>query len=64
MQGLRPHGEYEFRVLARNAEGYSEPSRTSGPVAVIPRSADAATMLNAHNEYGKRLKQFYQHIVE
>uniref|UniRef100_A0A914VTE8 Fibronectin type-III domain-containing protein n=1 Tax=Plectus sambesii TaxID=2011161 RepID=A0A914VTE8_9BILA len=28
--GLRPNGDYEFRVLARNADGLSEPSASSG----------------------------------
>ncbi len=36
VQGLRPNGEYEFRVFARNAEGLSEPSQSSGPFRVRP----------------------------
>jgi hypothetical protein len=36
LSGLRPMGEYEFRVFARNADGVSEPSRPSAAVLVQP----------------------------
>jgi len=35
--GLRPNGDYEFRVVARNDDGqWSKPSASSGPVRMRP----------------------------
>lgn len=37
VEGLRDRGEYEFRVLAKNAAGLSKPSPTSGIIKLKPK---------------------------
>lgn len=36
VRGLRPNGEYEFRVFAKNADGLSESSQSTGIVRIKP----------------------------
>lgn len=36
VDGLRPNGEYEFRIFAKNADGLSPPSQSSGAVRIRP----------------------------
>lgn len=36
VQNLRPYGEYEFRVVARNVDGLSQPGLSSGIIRIRP----------------------------
>uniref|UniRef100_A0A915HUE6 Fibronectin type-III domain-containing protein n=1 Tax=Romanomermis culicivorax TaxID=13658 RepID=A0A915HUE6_ROMCU len=46
--GLRPNGDYEFRVIAKNLDGFSEPSRVSDVFRIRPFS-DAIALNSANS---------------
>lgn len=54
---LRPNGEYELRVIARSADGLSEPSPSSGIIHLKPsvpsRSSQPSEAVNAMNPPGQ-----------
>lgn len=51
MHGLRPNGEYEFRVLAKNADGLSEPSQSSGFVRIRPAAPSRSPNIRRTPDY-------------
>ncbi|TMS39617.1 hypothetical protein L596_006110 [Steinernema carpocapsae] len=60
VSNLRPNGEYEFRVLARSADGVSRPSASSGFYRIKP----AVAVRNAHSHNHNLVPPGQPHILD